>query len=548
MMTETDSAAAYDCDVVITGQNLGTQMLAAILARHGISVTLVPTAADGDWPVGETTVPEAAELFFLIGSRLQLPEIEAMGMFADLPAELRARCGVKRNLGFLYHRPGEQHDTSEAVQFMVPSEHAEWHVCRPAVEEYLGGVATRYGAEVAPEPAAGCPPRITADAVAVQLTGGRTVRARYLVDGSGDDRLLPPGDAARRRPGRHRASLITASLLNVEPFESVVPTAKYGGDATPWSLGTLTHTVGEGWLQVVPFGNHPAAENRSVSVVASLDPRYIDDDLEPEKEFDRIIDRYPQLRRQFAGTVEAGPWRRYVDWPGLLPECTGPRWFRFDRTAGRNDVILSRDLVTTLALVHAVGAALVGMASVGSWAGDGMAPLGRFQATLLDSEDRMMAAARTAAGSFPLWNAFLRVWLLRTILAALSIKRARLDGESGFGAARWSPVERFADGPYWYRVPAGLPELVDDALTSIEQVAAGRLDADRAASRLFGRLRKERFVPPLYAFGDPGARYYAFSRARRLRMLWWTKTTAPADFRRLLTMDNITAVPDRRTG
>jgi FADH2 O2-dependent halogenase len=54
-------------------------------------------------------------------------------------------------------------------------------------------------------------------------------------------------------------------------------------------------------------------------------------------------------------------------------------------------------------------------------------------------------------------------------------------------------------------------------------------------------------VPPLYAFGDPAARYYRFTRSRRLMMLLWAKTTAPADFRRLLTTDNVTAVPKART-
>jgi FADH2 O2-dependent halogenase len=83
-------------------------------------------------------------------------------------------------------------------------------------------------------------------------------------------------------------------------------------------------------------------------------------------------------------------------------------------------------------------------------------------------------------------------------------------------------------------------------MTDIEGVAAGEW-ADAAAGRIFARLRRERFVPPLYAFGDPEARYYYyyyyFTRARRLRMLLWAKTTAPADFRRLLTADNVTAVP-----
>jgi hypothetical protein len=47
-------------------------------------------------------------------------------------------------------------------------------------------------------------------------------------------------------------------------------------------------------------------------------------------------------------------------------------------------------------------------------------------------------------------------------------------------------------------------------------------------------------VPPLYKFGDPAARYYHFTLGRRLLMLAWVKTVAPADFKRLLSRENVT--------
>ncbi len=80
---------------------------------------------------------------------------------------------------------------------------------------------------------------------------------------------------------------------------------------------------------------------------------------------------------------------------------------------------------------------------------------------------------------------------------------------------------------------------------------AERVTRAAAARSIFRTLRRERCVPPLYRFGDPGARVYRFTRARRIRMLLWVKTFAPADFRRLLTRDNATghreAAPALRT-
>ena len=55
-------------------------------------------------------------------------------------------------------------------------------------------------------------------------------------------------------------------------------------------------------------------------------------------------------------------------------------------------------------------------------------------------------------------------------------------------------------------------------------------------------VRSAPFLPPLYSFGAPEARVYRFTLPKRLRMLLWVKTSAPQDFRRLLTLDNFTAM------
>src|SRR5712691_6086497 len=131
-MTDTElGPAAPRYDVAVLGNHLATSLLAAILSRQGLRVVLVPADSDHSLPSGETTVPYTAELFFLLGSKFGIPEISALGMFSSLPDGLRASCGRKGNLGFLYHRPGRPQDPAEALQFNVPAEHAESHLYRP---------------------------------------------------------------------------------------------------------------------------------------------------------------------------------------------------------------------------------------------------------------------------------------------------------------------------------------------------------------------------------------------------------------------------------
>lgn len=529
-------------DVAILGAHLSTALLATILARHGVDVVLVDSAVDGDVPADETTVPYTAELCFLLGRRFDIPEIARLGMFDWLDEDLRRTSGAKATLSFLYHSPRKAHDPREAVQFTVPSEHAEWHIYRPDVERHLVDLAARHGATLIEGRPVARDVVISDDGVTVTVDDGQQLHAAYVVDGSGDESLVRKTAATTEQaPPRHRARLLSAHLHGVTPFESVVPLSRYGKDSPgPWSGGTLTHAIDGGWIEVTPFGNHREGVNSLSSVKVSLDPeQHPASDGEPAEEFAAILARYPDLRRQFARAAPTSPWRRDDAWPSAVAEGSGPRYLLFDRGFGRHDFFFGRDLTLSLELVHATAAGLLGVARSGDWAGASMARVERFQREMLAYHDRWMAAARVATRDFALFNAYLRVYLLWSVLAALTLKRARLDAEA---AGDWSDVEDFSSGAFWFPTVGGLPRLLESVLGDIEAAGDGRIEPDRAATSIFARLRKERFVPPLYRFWDPDARYYRFTFPRRLRMLQWVATTAPREFRRLLTKDNITAM------
>ena len=91
-------------------------------------------------------------------------------------------------------------------------------------------------------------------------------------------------------------------------------------------------------------------------------------------------------------------------------------------------------------------------------------------------------------------------------------------------------------------MPRGLLGLLDRTFGALDDVRAGVRSPGQAADAIFADLRRADFVPPLYAFADPAARVYRFTMPKRLQMLWWVKTSAPEDFRRLLTRDNVTSV------
>jgi FADH2 O2-dependent halogenase len=527
-------------DVAVLGSHLTTGLLASILGRHGVRVALVPSRTDALTLAGETTVPYTAELFFLLGSRFDVPEIQAMGRYSELPASIRATSGGKQNLGFLYHRAGQRQRPAEALQFVVPSEHAEWHLHRPEVDAYAAELARGYGAAVFSSPARPGGVQAGPDDVCVDLEDGTRIRAEFLVDGSDDPRLLPSGVAAadNARP-RHRARLLSAVLAGVQPAESYLPPQRCGPGAGPWSAGTLTHVFDGGWLQLVGYG----PDRATCGVTVSLDPgRHPVSAETPAAEFRRLTGCFPDIERAFGAATVVRPWQRLQDWPSAVACCSGPRWFLFDRAAGRHDAVLSGDVTVSLEVLHATAGALLDVARSGNWAGGELNRVGSFQLSLFGFQDRLVCAARTATGDFRLWNAFLRVWLLWSILSALSVQRARLDATAGTRPDGWSGVGRLENGQFWYEVPRGLPQFVDDALAELENVRQGG-PAGGAAERILARLRTEPFIPPLFDFGDPRARLYVFSPQRRQLMQAWVETVAPADFRRLLTEENATGVP-----
>lgn len=527
-------------DVAVLGAHLTASLLAAILARNGARTVLIDCPTDRDRPTGETTVPYTAELFSLLAERYQVPEIGTFAHFTELPEPVRRSSGIKRSLGFVHHTAGERHAPSCRVQFNVPGEHTEWHLYRPEVDEYAREIAEKHGAHTDAErrsvlTSARHDP---GQGAVLMLADGREVRARYVVDASSPDSvfLQAAGVAVRQDPPAQRSRVLSAYFSGVRPFEEV---ASRWHDETAWSHGTFHHVFDGGWIQIVDFGNHEASRNRLCSVTASVDPaRFADLPAEPGAAFEALIGRYPDIAAQFSAAVPEGPWTDEPLWQRRPERTFGPGWVAIDRAAGRAEEVLSRAVTTGLEAVHATAAGLLRVLADPARESEEFARIDRFTHLIAYHNDSLEAGLRTAGSHFPLFNAYLRVWLLWQILADLSLKRARLDCEAGPGGS-WAAVEEF-DSELWFRTPNGLAGLLSAFFSQLGEVRAGRVTADAAARTIFTRLRRERFVPPLYRFGDPYARVYQFTRARRIRMLLWVKTTAPADFRRLLTRDNVT--------
>src|SRR5437763_16445402 len=101
-------------DVAILGSGIAGSMLGAILARQGRKVLLLDKGEHPRFALGESTVPHTSMLMRILADRFEVPEIKHCSAFETLRQKVTASCGVKRNFGFGYHRPGEPERSGEA--------------------------------------------------------------------------------------------------------------------------------------------------------------------------------------------------------------------------------------------------------------------------------------------------------------------------------------------------------------------------------------------------------------------------------------------------
>lgn len=503
-------------DVVLAGSGLAVDLLAAILARGGLGVTVQSDGHGTPPKTGVTTVPYTAELFYLLAARFDVPEIADLAMFGRLPTALQATSGGKQSLGFIYHRVRRATDPSENVQFSVPGEHAEWHAYLPDVTAHTRRIAERYG-------------------------------ARYVDGGSNPDE----SESGTRRAlvldcssaGFQPAGQLTATALfsDVTPFEESRP-PKDDGYTSPWSEGTLTHAFRGGWVQLAAFDNHPAAGNHSCAVSISVAAPSDDapsDDAAVDTVLAELRGRYPDLALQLRGSARLGPWRV----SGIAaPDGSADLALPLDGDSCA--ALFGQDLTVPLELVHAAAAVLLAPAALdGRQAtGTSVRRIEQFAKELVASNARFAAAGRAATADFATWNAFLRAWLLWSISSALACKKVRIDaGRSG----DWGPASQFDQGILWFDLATGIDSVLNRCVTTIESIEEDSVSVPVAAQRVFDQLSDPRVIPPLYRFGSPAARRYRLKLATRVKLMAWMFTIAPKEYRGMFTADNITAVPDR---
>lgn len=498
------SVKTQTCDVVIIGTGISGTTLGAILARHGVNVIMVDSASHPRFAIGESTIATTTQTLEFLNLRYDVPELLNLTSVGAVHENVQASSGVKRNFGFIYHRPESRQDPEQVNQALVVN---EVHYFRQDIDAYMLQVAIRYGCKVhqnTPIEAV----RISDTGVEVDTKSGSTIAGQYLVDAAGFRSPLASALDLREAPTRlktHARGLFT-HMIDVTPYDECFE----GGDAerppVPWHQGTLHHLFDGGWMWVIPFNNVPESRNQLVSVGLMMDPRQSPKpEGDPGDEFNSFLRKYPSIGKQF---VDAKPVREWVSSHRIQyssRRVIGDRYCLLSHSAGFIDPLFSRGLYNTMQTINVLAAPLLEALKQGDFSSERFAHVELMQQGLMDYNDQLVHSSYVSFRNYELWNAWFRLWLLTGSYSQLRLQRAILKYNSTKDPAYLAALDGALPGAY--TAQPSLAQLFLNSAQCLSDVEAGKLSAGDATSEIYRQLEQHReWVNPFFDFLDPRAR------------------------------------------
>lgn len=534
-MRSLDANQRYE--VAILGAGIAGSMLAAVLARNGVRVLLVDAGLHPRFAVGESTIPYTSALVRLISARYDVPEIAALATYGDIRDKVSRNCGLKKNFGFVYHRPGLVQNPAEANQLVLPvALQTETHLFRQDVDAYLYNVALKYGADARTGVRIA---EVDVDGgmgVVLQAQSGERFEAEYLVDASGFRSPLAERLGLREEPTRARAhtrSLFT-HMIGVKPYDET-PTGGLQGQPSRWHDGTLHHIFDGGWLWVIPFDNTKDSLNPLCSVGLTLDPRvHPKGELRPQEEFAAFLARFPDVAKQFRNARPARPWVSTDRLQYSSKQVIGDRFCLTSHAAGFVDALYSRGLTNSFEVVNALAWRLIGASRDGDWSFERFQYVEDLQQGLFDVHDDLVYTSFVSFRDYDLWNAVFRTWALSTVLAALTLENAYFAYAKDGRDEIFQDLEqtRYPGSPF--PISENYNEMRFTALELCRRVDDGSLDAKTAAARLFEVLQDADYVPAAFKIGVPEEHYIYITPPKMVQAAKWAGTQAPKEIGELL--------------
>ncbi|MGN6547283.1 MAG: NAD(P)/FAD-dependent oxidoreductase [Aureliella sp.] len=488
MVSET---SRQTCQVLICGSGCAGSLLAWILARQGMDVTLIDRGRHPRFAIGESSTPLADFLLEQISERYDLPELKPLARWGSWRrAYPDLRCGKKRGFSYYGHSPqmdfsdDAEHSRSLLVAASASDEVSDTHWMRSDVDHWLCQQACAAGATYREGVHVGS---IEQTSDGWQVTGtcdGATLAwtCDWLIDATGNAGAVPQAAGGVRCDDElhTQTGSIFGHFTGVQPMTGWLREHGFedGDDPFDGDDAAQHHVLEDGWMWMLRFDcgiasvgiTRPSRIWNAEGIAAA----------DPARAWREQLQRYATLDQLLSGAQLIGPLARSdgqaqpaLAWipriSRLWSKAAGTRWLALPSTVGIIDPLHSTGIAHALSGVERAAEILLH-----SDAAEQDQLLARYDRDVVDEVrwiDQLVSVCYAGLPDFELFAAACNFYFLGAIECERDLRSAG-ELKHGFLGARRSE---------WR-------ELVSTATQRIQQCAASRSVEQKA--RLIDWLRQ----------------------------------------------------------
>jgi FADH2 O2-dependent halogenase len=523
-------------NVVILGTGISGTMMAAILARHGLSVLMIDKESHPRFAVGESTVGHTSAMTQLIADRYDVPEIAYLSSFKKIRKHISKNCGVKRAFGFVYHHADGTQLAEEANQFVIPAHlHGlESHLYRQDIDAYYFNVAVSYGAKFLLHATIGNV-QLDEDQVSFATNNNQKFTTDYMIDASGFRSVIAEQLGLRAEPEllESRTRSIFTHMINVKPYDDVIP-VNYHQMPVPWFQSTLHHVFEGGWIWVIPFNNTKNNINPLCSVGVTIDmDMYPKKDISPEDEFFEFINRYPSVKKQFEGASAVRSWISTGRLQYTSTNTIGDRFCLLAHAGGFIDPLFSRGLAITMDSIFYLGSRVLDAFAKNEFKAANFKFVDDITLGGVHYHDQLVATSYSSWKDYRLWNAWIRIWALgEAALDQLRIIKAHLDYLRSNDVMSLSDLENVQHPGLMCPDSEAYEKLFRESKSLIDQAVADQISVEDACNQIYELIHKAELVSPAIGVALSTVKTFGHGQWRNLRSFLWGKRKGGAHIKK----------------
>jgi FADH2 O2-dependent halogenase len=340
-------------DVAVVGSGFAGSLLAIIAHQLGRSVVLLERGSHPRVVIGESSTPLSNLLLEELATRYNLPALLPLTKWGSWQKQHpQVACGLKRGFSFFHHDLAHPDRIRSDRQMLVAAsphdEIADTHWYRADFDHHLVREAQKLGVAYYDEVNLR---QFTDTGEYVCLSGERhhqdvRFRARFVVDATGPrgclHRLLNLPEATL--PHMPPTQALYSHFTGVQRLDKDAAFRSKDSPPYPVDDAAVHHVFDGGWIWVLRFNNGMT----SAGVAATQGMAQHLGLAEKAPAWERLLDRIPALREQFAGAVTHQPFT-FVPRLGFRSGViSGKRWALLPSAAGFVDPLLSSGFPLTL--------------------------------------------------------------------------------------------------------------------------------------------------------------------------------------------------------